>query len=194
MTTDYHFQRNVSYGQWDLSIELISESIALAFPAKIFSSQAANTDVVFQFLDALDPSEVTVLEQIVTDFRNSFSPLPLAKEIKFNEIDSRTADLVAVGFIFPPGSGLTFSLSLPSQIKLMGIEMLRNDPAMVYPIRFNSKDDTGYIDLADETTVHNMTLVAFGTYRQYVDTGSVLKAQVRAATTVDEVNAIVDNR
>lgn len=191
---DYHYPRNLVYGQWDLDIDSISESIKGLLPGKMFLAKTHDSVVSLEFEIALDPAEVTTLDQIVADNRAAFSPLPAAKEIKFQEIDARTVELVNQGFTFPPGSGMVFSLSIPGQIKLLGIEVLRNDPAMVYPIRFNTIDDRNAIDLANATAVHNMALTAFGTYRGYVDSGSALKDQVRACTTVDQVNAIVDPR
>jgi len=194
MTTDYHYVRGLYYGQWDLNTGELSAAIETQFPDKIFSSRTDNTDVIFQFDEALTSAEIVILDQIVSDNRASFSPVPLAKEVKFAEIDLRTTELVQRGFEFPPGSGMVFSLSIPSQIKLLGIETLRNDPAMTYPIKFNTIDDVSSVSLLNATWVHNMTLVAFGTYRQYVDSGSALKDAVRACTTVDEVTAIVDPR
>jgi outer membrane murein-binding lipoprotein Lpp len=39
-----------------------------------------------------------------------------------------------------------------------------------------------------------MYLAAVGTARTYLSGGTSLKNEVRAATTIDEVNAIIDNR
>ena len=115
----------------------------------------------------------------------------LAKSEKISANDSRTSELLSHGFYY---SGKIFSLSGEGQLKMLGLLAFKDDPALVYPLRWNSKDDQSYVDLPDAGALHGFCLMALGTMRTVVDGGTALKDQVRDASTVGEVNAIVDNR
>jgi len=119
------------------------------------------------------------------------SRLDNRKKERYTEIDSRTDALIAQGFMF---AGKNFSLSANAQMKMMGINQIRDDVAVTYPIVWNTKNDTDSYDIPNSATVRGFYLTAVGTYRAHVDTGSALKAAVRAATSIEAVDAIVDNR
>jgi len=114
-----------------------------------------------------------------------------AKKAKFAEVDARTDELIASGFTF---ASKQFSLSQNAQSRLMGINQVRDDENVVYPIKWNTIDDSDTYSIPDSATVLGFYLTAVGTYRTHVDSGTTLKDQVRAATTIAEVNAVVDNR
>jgi hypothetical protein len=119
---------------------------------------------------------------------------PISKEDKFAAIDARTDALCSLGFEFPAQSGQRFSLSPMSQLKLLGLDSLRNDVNLVYPIAYNTIDDNDLFSITDATMMHIFFLTAVGTYRAVIDAGTNLKTSVRAATTVAEVNAVQDTR
>lgn len=114
-----------------------------------------------------------------------------AKAAKFASIDARTDELIASGFTF---ASKQFSLSQAAQSRLMGINQVRDDENVTYPIKWNTIDDSDTYSIPDSATVLSFYLTAVGTYRTHVDSGTALKDQVRAATTVAEVDAVVDNR
>jgi len=120
--------------------------------------------------------------------------LQKAKCVKVKAIDARTMELIYTGFEYPPSSGQMFSLSQEGQSRLNGINQVRDHASVIYPVRWNFLDDSGAIDLVDAEVILNFYLTAIGTYRTYVDSGTSLKDSVRAASTIAEVNAIVDNR
>jgi hypothetical protein len=120
--------------------------------------------------------------------------LASAKGEKIKGIDEHTGALISKGFEFPPASGIMFSLSNSAQRTLLAADAQRNDPSFTYPVVWNSKDDLSDISLADTAALHNFVLTAVGTTRYWLDSGTGLKSQVRAATTVAQVEAIVDNR
>ena len=125
--------------------------------------------------------------------KDSIESLDLAgyKAYRFKEIDIRTGELVANGFAY---NGYVFSLSQNAQINILGMDEVRNDPAMSYPIEYSTIDDLGHYSVVDATDLHNMYLTALGTKKAWVDSGTTLKDAVRAATTDSEVQAIIDNR
>jgi len=113
------------------------------------------------------------------------------KNRKFKDIDDRTGELISKGFQF---AGKVFSLSLNAQAKMMGLNQVRSEPEVVYPIRWNTKDDNDYYDLVNADAVRAFYLTGVGTYRAHVDAGTVFKDLVRNASSIPEVDAIVDNR
>jgi hypothetical protein len=117
--------------------------------------------------------------------------LPDHKAEKCEAIDVKTDELISQGFVY---STKTFSLSLPAQSRIIGIHEVKDQPELVYPVTWNTLDDSDTVDLADSTEVHAFYLTALGTYRAHVDDGTDLKDQVRVATTIAEVDAIEDPR
>lgn len=114
-----------------------------------------------------------------------------AKKAKLEAIDARTDELIAGGFVY---ASRLFSMSMPAQIRMIGISQVKGNPAVTYPIAWNTKDDSDVYQVANANDLEGMYLTALGTYRAHVDAGTALKDQVRAATTVSEVDAIVDTR
>ena len=92
--------------------------------------------------------------------------LRVAKRSKFAAIDANTGRLISRGFAF---AGQRFSLSLPAQATLLGIDHARNDAALVYPIAYNTIDDSEVFLIPDAATAHGFFLTALGTYRAHKD-------------------------
>jgi hypothetical protein len=113
------------------------------------------------------------------------------KIAKCANIKTRTDELIAQGYSY---SSKTFSLSLVARIELIGLHQLRSDPAITYPIKWNTLDESSVFNLTNSDDMHAFFLTAFGTYRSITDSGTSLKDQVRAASTIAEVNEIVDER
>lgn len=116
------------------------------------------------------------------------------KAAKFQAIDEKTVELIRRGFEFPPGSGQRFSLSNEAQSLLLGAYQSRNDPLFTYPLVWNTLDDAGALEIPDAATLYLFYLQATGTVRAHRDSGTALKSQVRAATSVAEVAAVEDTR
>lgn len=118
-------------------------------------------------------------------------PLKIAR---MNDIDARTVQLIDVGFEYPADSGNIFSLSLEAQAKMTAAHCVRDDPLMAYPQRWNTRDNSGAVTVADSAALHAFYMTAIGTVRFHLDSGTALKDSIRAATTRAEVDAVVDNR
>lgn len=131
--------------------------------------------------------EMTSLEKPDADT----AELEAAKALKCSYIDLKTAQLITDGFEFV---GKKFSLSLPSQAKMMGTHQVKDDPALVYPIKWNTKDEKASHNMANATDLDNFYKTGLGHIRQHLDDGTALKEQVRVATTVAGVWAVEDNR
>lgn len=109
-------------------------------------------------------------------------------------IDRRTERLIEVGFEFPTSSGIYFSLSVNSQVKIIGAHEARDDPSFEYPVVWNSVHNMDRVVIPDSTTLHAFFIKAITTYRVILDQGTTLKTQIRNASSIAEVDAVVDNR
>lgn len=140
--------------------------------------------------NAPDPTDQAAIDSVIAA-HTPLTELAKAKAAKYDRIDARTRALIERGFTF---ADKVFSLSLEAQAKIMGVNQVRDDPNVSYPIRWNTLDDEDYLDVADAAGMLAFYLTGVGTYRAHIDSGSALKAQVRAATTVEAVAAVTDER
>jgi hypothetical protein len=117
------------------------------------------------------------------------------KERWFFQIDRRTGELISNGYAF---GGKQFSLSPSAQASLLGVMAVINSavllPMLTFPVNWNTKDDLDFLAIPDAATFELFYITAVGTYRNWLDTGTALKDQVRAAATIAAVEAIVDPR
>ena len=132
--------------------------------------------------------------QPMTGAEKDANHLPAIRTDKEALIDRRTRELIDGGFEYPASSGVYFSLSAESQRTLMGLNQERDAVEIAYPVVGNSKDDTTTVALAAAADIRAFYFTALGTVRAHKDSGTALKDQVRAATTVAAVNAVADAR
>jgi hypothetical protein len=168
-----------------------AEIEALSFGSAVFQGLTVD-DGSFSVVFDIDPSaaEKTSVDNAVAAHSGPTS-LEVAKSLKAAAIDARTEALISEGFTF---SSKQFSLSVNSQLKLIGAFAARSDPAMTYPIKWNNKDDTDTISIADAAGLLSFYLTGVAAMRGHLDSGTALKDDVRAASTVAEVEAITDTR
>lgn len=110
---------------------------------------------------------------------------------RFSEINERTAELIESGYTY---SGFNFSLSDRAQTNILALYSTKDDPILTYPIKFNTIDDLNTFDAVNASDIANMYYSALATKKSYLDSGTVLKEQIRAATTQAEVDSISDIR
>jgi hypothetical protein len=119
--------------------------------------------------------------------------LPLAdyKNLKHNAIDRRTGELIEGGYVY---STKTFSFSPNAQINIVALFATKDNPALIYPIKYNTIDDLDTYDIANAADLEGMYLTALGTKKAHLDSGTVFKDAVRAAVDEAGVDAVIDNR
>jgi len=151
-----------------------------------------NDETVFSinFSEELDTNQQTSLNLIIENHNSDI--LVELKKTRYQEIDSRTNELIEEGFEFPPSSGLFFNLDPKSQIRIHGCDYARD--LLPYPLKWQSLDDNNQISIVDADMMHNFFLVGLNTLKSRIDSGTALKEQIAQATTVEEVNAVIDNR
>jgi hypothetical protein len=113
------------------------------------------------------------------------------KTLRYHDVDTRTSELISQGFTY---QAKVFSLSPNAQTNILALDNTRDDPALSYPIKYNTIDDLDSYDVIDATDLHNMYLTALATKKGHVDSGTVLKTSIRNAATKADVDAIIDNR
>ena len=110
---------------------------------------------------------------------------------RFEEINERTSELIEDGYTY---GGFQFSLSEVSQTNILALYSTKDDPILIYPIKFNTMDDLNTFEAVNASEIANMYYSALATKKGFLDSGTGLKDQVRSATTQNEIDSINDNR
>lgn len=147
-------------------------------------------DLMVRTSRPLTAAEKTTVTATVAAHLPDSRYLPTVRSNKYDAIDYKTKNIIGQGFVF---NGVRLSLSENMQKNLLGAMQLK-DNAAIYPMKFNAIDDSGNITVADATELQNLFAAAILAVRVAWDSGTALKEQVRAATTVEQINAVVDAR
>ena len=108
------------------------------------------------------------------------------KDIRYVEIDMRTQEIIAQGFLF---DGRTFSMSLTAQINWSNFP---NFPDALFPLTIIDISEAPYVcSLANKM---NFYYAALNAKNIPLQTGGNLKAQIELCADEACVNAIIDNR
>jgi hypothetical protein len=110
---------------------------------------------------------------------------------KFAEINNNTQALIELGYSY---SGNTFSLSEKAQTNILALYSTRDDENLSYPILFNTKDDLDTFEAVDSQAISNMYYSALATKKAHLDSGTILKDQIRSASTIAEIDSVQDDR
>ena len=198
--SEYIFIRVKKTGGWDINnvdhvdaagkhITLNSEIIT-AIPNNHCKVACNGTECKVIFDDPLTAPETTTLNTVVAAHKAVVS-LTNVKNIRIQEIDDKTGELIKVGFTF---DGKIFSLSMYAQSKMMGAHQIKDDPALVYPITWNTKNDLATVVIDNAVELNAFYLTGVGTVRAAIDSGTVLKDQIRVANTQGAIDLVIDNR
>lgn len=143
--------------------------------------------------DTIKVDSIVVIEEDI--FINDGTPTELIlseyKELRYHEIDQRTGELISQGFTY---QSKVFSLSANAQTNILALDNSRDDPALIYPINYNTIDDLDSYDVVDSNDLHSMYLTALQTKKGHVDSGTVLKDTIRNAVDQQAVDLIIDAR
>jgi hypothetical protein len=152
-------------------------------------SEDENGVVDFNGCEIIFDDPITAGEETTLDATIATHALAIAKARKFIAIDARTDQLIAEGFTY---SAKQFSITLSAQNKIMGSHQIR--AGLSYPLSWNTLDDNDSYDIVDIADLEAFYLAAFAELRGHLDSGTALKASVRAAADVAAVDAVVDGR
>lgn len=178
-------------------IYAINEEESSSYPEEDWIYNPASLDSLLgsglsQYDLAVDDTDV--YERTVT--------LEEVKKKKINAIDAKTDELISQGFLF--GTNGVFSLSRQAQANMLGVRTSIADhrsagtldqfEAIFFPIVFNTLNDDDSVTLNTVEDFQSFYDSAMLTVRTHLDGGTALKQAVRNAITVEDVEAIVDNR
>lgn len=135
-----------------------------------------------------DPSDWEVVGNLV-QLKAEGTRLVTKKLAKVAAINNKTAGLISQGFSY---GGETFSLSLQAQANLQDLYARR--ASLSWPMVVENINDTATVTLNDQTEGGAFYTAAYNTIVGHRATGKALKDQVRSASTIVELDAIVDNR
>jgi len=113
------------------------------------------------------------------------------KESRYDEIDAKTVEIISAGFVF---DGQTFSLSAQAQNNWTNIKAQKDvfNAMGMFPIQVSTKDsDVYFLQYADVDSFWGAGMVAVKTP---YNIGGNLKKLIFDATTIEEVNLVIDNR
>jgi hypothetical protein len=168
----------------------LHEEVAAAgpFDTDFVGIEITGTSILVHFAALPSGADTVAVDAVITAHDHSLSQ---AKESKIAAIDKRTSELIADGFVY---ANKSFSLTLSSQSKMIAAHQIKDHPAFVYPVRWNTKDDDDAVDIPDSADMSNFYLTAIGAIRAHLDSGTDLKDSVRSAATTAEVDAVIDDR
>lgn len=120
------------------------------------------------------------------------SVLERHKKTRNEEIDEKTGELISQGMSF---NGESFSLSHHAQVNWQGLKIAITGGLLTeadFPFPISTLNGSTYnLQWADMDSFFGLVLQTINTY---LIGGRTLKDQVNAATTIEEVDAVVDNR
>jgi hypothetical protein len=151
--------------------------------------------LVVTFPSPVSPADKVIVDTVVAAHQAGTTAVLLAKEAKLLAINRKTANLIGAGsFEYPANSGKLFGMSEISQLNITGAFNSRLAVGFTYPVVFYTKNDLDSVSLADASAIEEFHAAAVAAIRTIREGGAALKAQVIAAATVEDVNAIQDNR
>jgi hypothetical protein len=139
----------------------------------------ANTNKMFCSTEFVNGQwNVIIDEEAVLEFE---------KLKKIEQIDKKTEQLISQGASF---DNQVFSLSISAQTNWHVLKTLQ--ASFSWPVEISTKNSGAY-SLA-EADLNNFVAAMLGTVKARLDSGRVLKVQVNAAQTKQELDSIVDSR
>lgn len=181
-------------GRSDIDSSLLADEVIDALPGLLFTIGLSGDVCVVNFqADELDGAQAVTLYDVVQAHKVGAPArvLEQARAEKLFAIDQRTKELIASGFSY---GGKRFSLSQQKQMNIVGSYTARLLPQYTYPVRWNTIDDLDFHDVVDAAEIEVFFLTAMGNLRVYVGGDTTLKDAARAATTLAELDAVVDSR
>ena len=148
-----------------------------------------SSSLVVCFEDALSTDDLAALSVLMADPDNLVD-IDDERDKRFEEIDRRTVDKINNGFIY---NGDEISASLAAQLKLT---MLYGDRDVInFPIEIaRKKDRHPPVNIPDQAELRTIFSYMRAHIQTCVYSGEDLKDQIRSATTVAAIRAIVDDR
>lgn len=130
-------------------------------------------------------------ENDLNDVFVSHNPLETYKGKRYAEIDEKTKEIISRGFVF---DNKTFSLSMEAQSNLTNIMASREIMNQMgsFPLQMSTKDNSSY--MLAYVDVISFWGAGVSVVKGAYNSGTILKELIKNATTIEEVNLIIDTR
>ena len=170
--------------------KLHAELVALAVP-EYTHVEVENDETIFIRTNGVpSPANIQAFDNAIAA-HVAPTALDRAKQAKNQRIDDRSVDLEAEGFTY---SGKKLGLTGIAQSRAAALKHIVTDPSVSFPITVETADGLDSIEIANPGAFNQYYTEQALASRAIQDSGDALKNQVRAATTIEEVDAIVDDR
>jgi hypothetical protein len=180
---------NKCFEDGDVSLDRLVESLRAILGSEYVSVSTNDDELILTTVHELSPDKAAAVKAALAGHRVDKHHLPTVKALKYETIDARTRELMALGF---EANGMRFSLSVGAQLKLLRLDLVRD--ALDFPVVFNSLDDCASYSIATPGALHEFIVKGLLRVHRIVEGGTDLKNLVRAAQTVADVIRIVDPR
>jgi len=184
------FSINKHFEDGDLAMDRLVESLRTILGNEFVSASTDDDELSITTLHELSPEKTAAIKAVLAAHRVDKHDLATVKAHKYKAIDARTRELMDLGF--EAANGLYFSLSVGAQLKLLRLDLVRED--LDYPVVFNTLDDCASYSVATPVALHAFVVRGLTRVHEIVEGGTDLKNRVRAAQTVAEVVRIADPR
>ena len=190
---EYPFSATAN-GEVDFS-SLVKELAQAGLSQRPFLMRGYTSALRIGFAGVVSQQDRTLLDALVASHNQISKLLDSLKERRLRDIDIRTSELIATGsFEYPEASGFMFSMTTTAQFNTLVMYTRRNDGNFTYPVVRSIKNNKSSISLSDVSAVEAFYAASEIAVRSVLDNGNILKEQVNDATTMEQVNAVVDNR
>lgn len=191
--SDHDYTRTRVDGYWDLLPANLTPAVQAALPGKAFTGQYDATAVKLLFVDQLSPAEITTLDATVAATKAAFSALPDAKAAKIALLRGNTDAFIAKGAVYNSQTYMSTDEGRFDVLGIFTVGVLAASPGF-FPKKVSTTDGETETEFADATAFVPFFNQMMLTYSYWKESGQVLRQQVIDATTVAEVDAVVDNR
>lgn len=155
--------------------EVISSNVPVSCPVN--GSHSVRADSIYVLEEDVKVNDGSLKELTLDDY----------KELRYNEIDLKTQELISAGFTYDTGA---FSLSAHAQLNWS--EIHSNQSEFTFPLGISTIDNNEYLLAA--ANVDAFWTAGKDAVKGHLDSGRSLKKQVFDAVDETAVDAVVDNR
>lgn len=193
--SEHIFTRAEVEGFWNLTTRNVPVPARAAVPGVVLGFRATGTAFTVAATPDLDVAQEAALAAAVTGVESAFNPVPEAQAAKVQDIRDHTAELIAQGTVWA-GDGQVYGSTQVEREYIHWIFLVIDSLAIepVFPVRITSSDNRTIAQFDGALAFLPFFTAVAESYLFWGEGEGVLVTAVLAATTVAEVDAVVDNR
>lgn len=153
---------------------------------EIVTNESPTVRVVYQ------KSSAVLTEEDVGTTPDPDSIIAIVKNKKLPKIDLRTKELIYQGAPWPPQAPIA-TMSLSDEAQRNWIALMVVSPYLTYPYTVTTIDDNAYA-FGSSGELQQFCMYCMQVVSSCINSGRALKIKINSANTIEDINAIVDNR